>query len=235
MHCAMPLSIQAAAPPLGLRGEREGAKERRSGTSPRRGRSTRRESDDALSGEPLLRDDGDGVALGAAEVLELLVVRVRLVLVVGDGRRAVELRGERGGRVSRPSERGETSSRGRGRTEATPTSSIVRPQTARARRMGAIDGSEPASIPNVLSASDSWRLASRSMAAKRSPTKSLGSSSPARESTSILSSSVSFSNHCEIWRRRNSSWRRRYVTSRMGDGYLDGTSRAVPMTPRPGL
>lgn len=42
-------------------------------------------------GEPLLGDDGAGVTLSTAEMTELLVVSVRLVLVVGDGRGSVEL------------------------------------------------------------------------------------------------------------------------------------------------
>ena len=48
------------------------------------------------------------------------------------------------------------------RTEATPTSSVVNPRTARALRSGAIVGSAPLSIPKVPSASDSCRLASPS-------------------------------------------------------------------------
>lgn len=44
-----------------------------------------------VTSEPLLGDDGAGVADSATEVAELLVVRVTLVLVVGDGRSAVEL------------------------------------------------------------------------------------------------------------------------------------------------
>lgn len=46
-----------------------------------------------VTGEPLLGDDGARVPDGPAEVAELLVVRVTLVLVVGDGRRSVELHG----------------------------------------------------------------------------------------------------------------------------------------------
>ena len=47
-----------------------------------------------VTGEPLLSNDGAGVADSATEVAELLVVRVTLVLVVGDSRSAVELHGE---------------------------------------------------------------------------------------------------------------------------------------------
>lgn len=46
-----------------------------------------------VTGEPLLGDDGTGVTLGTSEVTELLVVGVRLVLVVRDGRSSVELEG----------------------------------------------------------------------------------------------------------------------------------------------
>lgn len=92
-----------------------------------------------MTGKMLLGDDRHSVAFGTAEMGELHVVDRRLVLVVGVGRRAMDLRAKESGR--------EDAMQTRSRTEATPTSSIVRPHTAKARRSGAMLGSLPASMP----------------------------------------------------------------------------------------
>ncbi|KAL1683354.1 hypothetical protein EV122DRAFT_258313, partial [Schizophyllum commune] len=73
--------------------------------------------------------------------------------------------------------------------ESTPTSSVVKPQTARARRSGATRGSDPSSMPNTASASFSCLAASFSMLSTRAASSSSVNSAPSCLRNSISSCS----------------------------------------------
>lgn len=91
-----------------------------------------------MSSKPLLRNNGTSISDSTAKMTELLIVGVTFVLVVSNSRSSMELIHNSKYQLSITVPLDEKT-----RTEATPTSSIVSPQTANARLRGEILGSAP--------------------------------------------------------------------------------------------